>query len=357
MLCGTFTPIFCCGFLQYIKYCYEIAPHLDAKYTRKSFLLNDAVLPKRKTAALCGCFFVRVRTRGFDGGARICYTGTIQIREARDMQAKRVWAMYWSATDTTKRVVTAIAGQAAQALGVPLSEYDFTLPGARQGAPEFTADDLVVFGTPTYAGRVPNVLLKYLATVQGNGAAAVSVVTFGNRAFDDSLIELRDILSDNGFVPFAAAAFVGEHSFSTTLAAGRPDADDLALAMQFGRDIAARAAAVTAETPVIDVPGRARDERTYYQPRDRAGNPVDIRKVKPKTNDACDDCGLCAKLCPMGSIDPADVRNYIGICIKCGACIKKCPKGAKFYDDPGYLYHKTELEEGYKRRAAVSLFL
>lgn len=273
------------------------------------------------------------------------------------MQAKRVWAMYWSATDTTKRVVTAVAAQAAQALGLPLEEYDFTLPGARQGAPAFTADDLVVFGTPTYAGRVPNVLLKYLATVQGHGAAAVPVVTFGNRAFDDSLIELRDILTAQGFVPFAAAAFVGEHSFSTTLAAGRPDADDLAQAAQFGRDLTARLAEVHADTPPIAVPGRAQDERKYYQPRDRAGNPVDIRKVKPKTAEACDDCGLCAKLCPMGSIDPADVRNYIGICIKCGACIKKCPKGAKYYDDPGYLYHKTELEQGYSRRASVMFFL
>lgn len=273
------------------------------------------------------------------------------------MQAKRVWAMYWSATGTTKRVVTAIAQQAAQTLGVPLSEYDFTLPQARRGAPEFASDDLVVFGTPTYAGRVPNVLLKYLETVEGHGAAAVPVVTFGNRAFDDSLIELRDLLADHGFVPFAAAAFVGEHSFSTTLAAGRPDADDLAKAAQFGREIAARAAGVTADTQPVAVPGRARDKRTYYQPRDRAGNSIDIRKVKPRTGEACDNCGLCAELCPMGSIDPNNVREFTGICIKCGACVKKCPKGAKYYDDAGYLYHKTELEEGYHRRAAVSLFL
>lgn len=273
------------------------------------------------------------------------------------MQINRVWAVYWSATGTTKRVVMQIAEQAAQTLDVPLVEYDFTLPAARQDVLSFSADDLVIFGTPTYAGRVPNVLLKYLATVQGNGAAAVPVVLFGNRAFDDSLIELRDILADNGFVPFAAAAFVGEHSFSTTLAAGRPDADDLALATEFAAQVAARVRTVDADTPPIAVPGRAREERTYYQPRDRAGNPVDIRKVKPKTSEACDDCGLCAQVCPMGSINPENVREFTGICIKCGACVKKCPKGAKYYDDPGYLYHKTELEEGYRRRAAVSLFL
>lgn len=273
------------------------------------------------------------------------------------MQVKRVWAMYWSATDTTKRVVTAIAQQAAQTLDVPFLEYDFTLPVARQGAPDFTADDLVIFGTPTYAGRVPNVLLKYLATVEGHGAATVPVVTFGNRAFDDSLIELRDILAENGFRPFAAAAFVGEHSFSTTLAAGRPDADDLAQAVQFAQQVAARVTDVYADTQPIAVPGRAREERTYYQPRDRAGHSIDIRKVKPKTSEACDNCGICAEVCPMGSIDPENVREFTGICIKCGACVKKCPKGAKYYDDPGYLYHKTELEEGYRRRAAVSLFL
>ena len=273
------------------------------------------------------------------------------------MQINRVWAVYWSATGTTKRVVKQIAERAAQALDVPLAEYDFTLPEARQDVLSFAAEDLVIFGTPTYAGRVPNVLLKYLATVQGNGAAAVPVVLFGNRAFDDSLIELRDILADNGFVPFAAAAFVGEHSFATTLAAGRPDADDLALAAGFAAQVAARVQTVDADTPSIAVSGRAREERTYYQPRDRAGNPVDIRKVKPKTNEACDDCGLCAQVCPMGSINPENVREFTGICIKCGACVKKCPKGAKYYDDPGYLYHKTELEEGYRRRAVVSLFL
>ncbi len=273
------------------------------------------------------------------------------------MQAKRVWAMYWSATGTTKQVVTTVAERMAAVLELPLERYDFTLPGAREAVPDFTAADVVVFGTPTYAGRVPNVLLKYLAVVQGNGAAAVPVVTFGNRAFDDSLIELRDILRGNGFLPFAAAAFACEHSFSTRLAAGRPDAEDLQLAERFAVQAAARVPSLTADIPVVAVPGRAPDERIYYQPRDRAGAPVDIRKVKPKTADNCDDCGLCALVCPMGSIDPQNVRNYLGICIKCGACIKKCPHGAKYYDDPGYLYHKTELEEGYVRRAAVSLFV
>ena len=82
---------------------------------------------------------------------------------------------------------------------------------------------------PVIAGRVPNVLLKFLDTLQGGGALAVPVVLYGNRNFDDALIELRNILQDRGFYAIGAAAFIGEHSFSRILAAGRPDSSDLEL--------------------------------------------------------------------------------------------------------------------------------
>ena len=106
----------------------------------------------------------------------------------------------------------------------------------------------------------------------------------------------------------------------------------------------------------IAVKGTPFPYRGYYRPRDRKGNPVDIRRVKPLTGDGCVNCGLCARVCPMGSISPENVREFTGICIKCGACIKKCPQHAKYYDDAGYLYHRNELEEGLKRRAEPELF-
>ena len=283
----------------------------------------------------------------------------VLLGRSNTMERKKVWAVYFSATDTTKKIVLTIADEAARLLGAEREDYDFTLPGMRENGFAAGKDDLVIFGTPVYAGRVPNVLLKYLATIQGNGALAVPVVLFGNRNFDDGLIELRDILENTGFHTVAAAAFVGEHSFSKTLAAGRPDADDMKEALAFAGKIAEKVKGLPdGEAPApMEVEGVPHPYRGYYQPRDRKGVSIDIRKVKSLVSDACNDCKICADVCPMGSISHENVREYTGICIKCGACIKKCPKQARYYEDEGYLYHQHELEEGYTRRAAISLFL
>ena len=270
-----------------------------------------------------------------------------------------VRAMYFSATGTTRKIVTRIAGRMAEMGGFSLIETDFTLPQGRSEAPVIGRDEIVVFGVPVYAGRVPNVLLKYLSAVKADGTPAVPVVLYGNRDYDDGLIELRNILEGNGFHTFAAAAFIGEHSFSRVLAAGRPDDEDLRIADIFAVGALNKYAICGADDlpHPVDVKG-CDPVRPYYTPRDRAGTPVSILKVKPKVDtEKCLRCGHCAEVCPMGSIDPADVTQFTGICIKCGACEKGCPAGARYFDDPGYVYHRTELELGYARRAEPDLFL
>ena len=274
------------------------------------------------------------------------------------MKLKKVWAVYFSGTGATRRTVERIAGDIAARLGLPVQSVDFSRPALRQETLRFSDTDLVVFGTPVYAGRVPNVLLPFLQEkVVGGGALTVPVVLFGNRNYDDALMELRNILIADGLHPIAAGAFVGEHSFSRVLGQGRPNAEDTAQMDRFAARTAELAAKleVAPQNPVAV--GGQEPIHPYYTPRDRAGNPINILKVKPKTDlSRCGGCGLCAELCPMGSIDPADVSQVKGICIKCCACVKGCPTGAKFFDDAGYLYHRHELEAEYARPAANEVF-
>ena len=126
----------------------------------------------------------------------------------------------------------------ASAMGCDFAEMDVTLPEKRESAPLFGVDDVVFFGVPTYIGRVPNLIRPFFVSIKGGGALGIPVVTYGNRAYDDALVELRDIMEENGFKTVAAAAFPAEHSFSTTLAGGRPNEKDLQLAKDFARKIA-----------------------------------------------------------------------------------------------------------------------
>lgn len=275
------------------------------------------------------------------------------------MRVRNIWAVYFSATGTTEKTVKTIACAAAQVLDAPWQSISFTLPEERQEKLQFSTGDLVILGVPVYAGRVPNVLLPFLTEkVIGNGALAVPVVLYGNRNYDDALMELRNILQANHFACVAGAAFVGEHSFSRVLAAGRPDGEDCALMEGFAQAVGrkVRRLPFTPETAVAV--GGCDPIRPYYKPRDREGNFINILKVKPVTDmEKCTLCGLCAEKCPMGSIRVDNVAEVAGICIKCCACVKGCPTGAKYFTDEGYLYHQHELEEMYARRGEVEMFL
>ena len=268
---------------------------------------------------------------------------------------KRVCSVYFSPTDTTKKVVSTISETLGDKLLLPVEVFDFTLPKGREKPLKFNENDIVVIGTPVYAGRVPNVLLKFLDTMEGEGAISIPVVVFGNRNYDEALFELCEICNKSGMKNISAGGFVGEHAFSYILGKGRPDKDDVDKIKKFALLISEKIEKTGDNFDNIVVDGGP--VKKYYKPQDEFGNFIDIRKVKPKVNENCNNCKKCVYVCPMGSISIENVREYTGICIKCGACIKKCPKNARYYDDEGYLYHKMDLEKSFEKRAEIKIFI
>lgn len=273
-----------------------------------------------------------------------------------DLHTMNINTLYFSATGTTEKIVSRIAAKLKECLNQEsaLSNFSFTSPEARADSKSYSSEDIVIVGVPVYAGRVPNVLLSYLESLEGNGAIAIAVVLYGNRNYDDALAELRNILCHKNFIVAGAGAFIGEHSFSVALAKNRPDSGDYMYADELAKKVAEKinglylleSTRVQGSYP----PG------PYYMPRDHEGNPVDIRKVKPKTSSSCINCNICALCCPMGSINHDNPAEITGICIKCGACIKKCPVQAKYYDDLNYLRHKEELESDFSQRKLPEIF-
>ncbi len=280
------------------------------------------------------------------------------------MKIRRIRAVSFSPTGGTKKIVRLLADTMGEKLHLPVEEISFTLPEERKRTYTFSGEDLLLLGLPVYAGRIPNKILPDVESAfHGNRTPAIAVSVFGNRSFDDGLMELALLLEDRGFLLTAAAAAVSRHAFSDEIGAGRPDGQDLEelrafagkaaqkikeLQKQQQPAIGATALKITGHNPV----------GPYYTPLRADGQPARFLKAKPVTDmERCVRCGCCATACPMGSIDAADTSMLNGICIKCQACIRICPVHAKSFVDEDFLSHKEMLKEHYKRRAENAFFL
>ena len=282
------------------------------------------------------------------------------------MKFKRIVAAYFSPTGNTEKFAKAMAGAlrdaadaAADSPALPVEYLDFTRPEARGRQYAFAADDLLIIGLPVYAGRLPNKILPFVQeNLKGDGTLSLAFVCFGNRAFDDGLSELVYEQKRTGFRPVAAAAFATQHAFASSLAHGRPNASDIeeAKAVSLGAWESIRRAGSSSDFGELTVDGNM-PPGPYYRPKRMDGEPAVFLKAKPLTDiDKCVGCGTCAKICSMGSIDPADVTSVPGICIKCQACVTHCPKEAKYFDDPDFLSHREMLEANFAEEKLNSVW-
>lgn len=270
------------------------------------------------------------------------------------MDIKRVCVLYFSPTGGTEKIARFAAGELAARLGLGQELIDFTKPENRQAEYRFGPEDLLVMASPVYAGRLPNKLMpEYKAKIFGDGTPAVPICVFGNRSPDEALRELVLLLEENGFRAVGGAAFAGRHAFSDKVGTGRPDPSDLAQITDF----AARTAEKLKRKELPLLPMDRGEIGPYYTPLKEDGTPAKFLKARVQTDgDKCVHCGLCARSCPMGSID-RETMECTGLCIKCQACVRRCPKGAKYFEDADFLSHVAMLEQNYSRRAEHTILL
>lgn len=218
----------------------------------------------------------------------------------------------FSPTGGTQRVADRLADSISETcVCIDLCDPDFCADPAA-----FAADDLCIVSVPSFGGRVPELAARRLTAFHGNGAMAVPVAVYGNREYEDTLIELKHLLAAQGFRVAAAVAAVAEHSMLRQYAAGRPDADDLAELAEFGQCIRAAVDAGNI-SPDLPLPGNF--------PYRQMG-----KFLKPEVTEACMGCGVCADLCPAHAI-PADNPSATDpdACISCVRCVSICPVQAR----------------------------
>lgn len=255
---------------------------------------------------------------------------------------KNLNLLYFSPTDGTKKIITTIAKN----INANYKEFDITLPEKRVEEIHFDENDLVIIAVPTYAGRFPKILNTYLDKIKCSRSLAVFVVTYGNRDYEDSLLELKDTFENKEFIGLAAATFITEHSSTEKLATGRPNMDDLKIASDFGLQIKNRLENLNNIDEILSlkVPGQF-----PYVVKNMAMPPM-----TPETNDTCVTCGICAKNCPTAAINFEDCKTINpNKCIKCRSCVKKCPFDSKAFTQESYKNMQNILEANFAHIARV----
>jgi flavodoxin len=155
------------------------------------------------------------------------------------MQIKRLNLVYFSPTRTTQKVLKAFS-ESNTFSGVDCIQNDLTYPDFQANFKTIEPGDLVVIGMPVYAGRVPEIAMDRFEKINTNSCPVVLIAVYGNRHYDEALIEMQEMANNKGMKTIAAAAFIGEHSYSTNeypTAAGRPDQEDIKKAQNFASEV------------------------------------------------------------------------------------------------------------------------
>lgn len=220
---------------------------------------------------------------------------------------------------------------------VPNRQCNLTAAAEREKPHELAPDELLIAAVPTFGGRVPILEPALLRNLHGNGSPAVVVVTYGARGYDDTLLEMKAILEEQGFVVIGGGAFVTMHSVAPRLGAGRPNADDLAKAREFGSLLRERVAQMPQPEEYPSLPGNIPfKDAPPFSP------------LTPTTNDACVLCMQCYRWCPVDAIPYNDPNmTHADRCILCHGCIVRCPVKARQVADETFQQRIAGLENSF----------
>lgn len=249
--------------------------------------------------------------------------------------------LIFSPTGGTRKVAEIVSGE----WGKPVETIDLSEANCDFSSYSFQKEDVVLIALPSYGGRVPLLAAERLSQIHGNSARCVILCVYGNRAYEDTLVEMEDIAKKSGFVVIAAVSAVAEHSIMHQFAAGRPDERDERQLKVYANTILNKIETESWNRR-LDIPGN--------RPYKKAGS----AGLVPKATKKCVSCGLCVEKCPAQAISPSNITSADSKkCISCMRCVSICPHSARKTNDAMVAVASLAIKKACSVRKDCELFV
>lgn len=252
-----------------------------------------------------------------------------------------IYQITFSPTGGTRKVAQTIAS----GIGENIETLELCVPVSKLTEVTLGPDDVAVIAMPVYGGRIPALAIERLQSqVKAGDAQCVIVAVYGNRAYDDALLEMFNTCTEMGLRVVAAVGAVAEHSIVRKYGASRPDADDQSELKAYS-DTVKKAFAAGTTLAKDKLPGNF----PYKKP---------MAGPKPTADSSCLKCGACADNCPVGAISLTNLRKVDkNLCVSCMRCVSVCPNGARSIGKIMHTMIALAIKKGCAERKKNELFI
>jgi ferredoxin/flavodoxin len=253
-----------------------------------------------------------------------------------DVMAKddnKVFIVYFSPAGSTRHVARLMEKRFRE-LGTEPFLFDLAEnSGLSQVISEqIKEDSCLIVGSPVYVSHAVPPIMQFLAELAPAQATAVPFVTWGGASSGIALFEMARELDKKGFTILGAAKVLAVHclmwQLEHPLGEGHPNSEDERMIQKLVDEINRKMQSHGLRG--MDLSDLAYQKEEIHAEMEKmslevAKSHMPIREIDEQL---CNQCEICAEVCPTASIGFAPYPVFGQNCIYCFSCMRSCPEGA-----------------------------
>ena len=192
------------------------------------------------------------------------------------------------------------------------------------------SDDAWVIVTPTYAWRIPRIVMDWLECTELVGSRRVYFVMTCGDGIGSAGKHAASFCKSRGLTYCGCAPVIMPENYIAMFDA--PQEAEARRIVAAAEPEIGRLAACIAGGEAFPEPDTGIGDRLLSGVVNRGFFSLWVRDRKFRVSAACVGCGLCSRVCPMRNIElVAGKPQWNGSCTHCMACITRCPVSAIEY--------------------------